>query len=263
MLKMWKKMAIALAVPLTMSGAVMADTTTGTINGRPYTMYTPSSVGANSTAPLLVAVHSGLSSHKLFAKKLPMQRQAEKAGYRVIYLNGTVIPRMKSSGRSVWNAGECCGQNNSTDDVSYIDSAIKYLVQAKLADQNQIFMVGHSNGAMMGYRFICERPGVVRSFVAISGPLAKSTCSNAGNVNILHIHGSADDTVPMDGGKGKGVSGSPHRSLAHTQNALSKAGARMQVQVLSGAEHDLRGLNRAYLKAYRKTIPMAVTEFMR
>jgi polyhydroxybutyrate depolymerase len=263
MRKIWKKLVIASTIPLLMAGVAMADTVTGKLNGRPYTLFTPSGIGANSTAPFLVAVHSGLSSHELFLKKLPMRKQAEKEGFRVIYINGTVLPKMKSSGRSVWNAGECCGRNNNADDVSYIDAVIKHFVNNKMADPNRIFMLGHSNGAMMAYRFVCERPGVVRGLVAISGPLAKSSCNNAGNINILHIHGAEDGTVPAAGGRGKGVSGSDFRSVAHTQNALSNAGANMEIQILPGGEHDLRGLNRAYLRTYRKTIPMAVSSFMR
>lgn len=243
------------------AGGAMAEKVSGVLNGRPYSLISPPNSDGKAL-PLLVAVHSALSSEKLFQKKFPMSRQVDKGNFRVVYVNGTVLPRMKATGRSVWNAGECCGPSEGVDDVSYIASVIDYFVKEGLADRNQVFLLGHSNGAMMSYRFICERANMVRGLVAISGPLAKPTCANASGVSVLHIHGGRDENVPVNGGGTKGISGNQHRSLQHTQAALVNAGAKFDVQILDRAEHDLRGINRAYVKTYRKTLPIAVAQFM-
>ena len=239
----------------------MADKTSGVIDGRPYSLVSPDT-SEGQVLPLLIALHGGLSSQELFQESFPMERQVNRGNFRVVYLNGTVLPRMTASGRSVWNAGDCCGPQLGVDDVGYIAAVIDTLVERNLADRNQVYLMGHSNGAMMAYRFACERPDMVRGVVSISGTLATQTCGNASGVSVLHIHGAQDENVPIEGGRGKGVSGIDHQSLNATQKALEQAGASVDVQILNRAAHDLRGLNRAYLRTYRTTLPAAVAQFM-
>jgi len=64
-------------------------------------------------------------------------------------------------------------------------------------DSKRIRLVGHSNGAYMSYRYICEHPVPVDRIVVLAGSvyLDPSSCRDPKPVDIVHTQGTADDTV--------------------------------------------------------------------
>src|SRR6202034_4418342 len=99
-------------------------------------------------------IESGQSENSL-----NMDSVAEHDGFIVAYLNGTPVTRFLGDKFLGWNAGGgCCGQpaQNNVDDVSYIKGAVSYLIQKYALDPRRVFGLGHSNGAMMTQRLICE-----------------------------------------------------------------------------------------------------------
>src|ERR1700676_2056590 len=118
-----------------------------------------------------------------------MDSAAEKNGFIVAYLNGTRATRSMGADKLGWNAGGgCCGQPaiNNVDDVGYVDGSVNYLAGKYGVDRSRIYGMGHSNGAMMTERLMCESK-IYAPAVAISGPLNLETgnCPAARGKRIL------------------------------------------------------------------------------
>lgn len=69
-------------------------------------------------------------------------------------------------------------------------------------DPRRIYATGISNGGMMDYRLACDT-----SIFAALGPDSATllgTCPHPSPVSVIHIHGTADTTMPFNGGPGDG-----------------------------------------------------------
>lgn len=101
-----------------------------------------------------------------------------------------------------WNADPVCCDFDHTnpDDVGYLGGLIDQVSAAFPVDPNARFIVGHSNGGYMAYRMACERADVVTNIVVLAGGAASmpAACNPRRPVEVLHIHGTADDAVPFD-----------------------------------------------------------------
>src|SRR5690606_11379293 len=66
---------------------------------------------------------------------------------------------------------------------------------------NQVFVLGHSNGGYMAYRMACERADAITAIASLAGNASSmpEACTPSRPVNVVHLHGTADDTVPFAG----------------------------------------------------------------
>lgn len=222
-------------------------------NGRQYLFYKPEQVGV----PLLIILHGGLGNPNFISRILNLRETAENNKFAVAYLSGT--PVKFRSPKLTWNAGGgCCGEaaRSNIDDASYIDSFIKEMVKAQGIDSRKVFIGGHSNGSMMAYRFMCEK-GNVAGVIAISGPLMLDKCPHAKGVNVLHIHGQLDNSVPIVGGYGSDSLAKVYwNSLSNTQQTLKSAGANFSVDIIPGAGHKLTSILESV------NLPETITQFI-
>ncbi len=127
------------------------------------------------------------------------------------------------------------------DDVAYISSAVSELARRYKIDPTRVYALGHSNGAMMVQRMICETH-VLSAGVAISGPLNLEVerCAGAQGRRVLAIHGADDRNVPLAGGVGPaGLSRLAYRSEAQSSQTMIGSGAVYTLQVLPGVDHAL------------------------
>jgi polyhydroxybutyrate depolymerase len=217
--------------------------------GRDMLVYAPSPLPPRGTGALVVVLHGGLGNAERIESLqsengLNMDAVAEQNGFFVAYLNGTPVTRFSGSRMLGWNAGGgCCGQPavNNVDDVSYISSAIDHLADKYGIDRGRVYGVGHSNGAMMTARLVCETT-LYAAAVAISGPLNLGTtnCPAARGRRILAIHGADDENVPIAGGRGtRGVSRVAFSSEDHARQVFTNSGASYTLEVVNGADHAL------------------------
>jgi polyhydroxybutyrate depolymerase len=215
--------------------------------GRSLIVYLPSRLPIQGTRALVVVLHGGMGNAERIESRqsengLNMDAVAEKNGFIVAYLNGTPVTRYLGADKLGWNAGGgCCGLSaeNNVDDVSYITGAVDYLAGKYGIDRKRVYGMGHSNGAMMTQRLMCETR-LYAAAVAISGPLNLeiANCSAARGKSILAIHGADDENVPIAGGQGtKGISKAVYTSEEHTRLIFSNSGASYDLQVVKGADH--------------------------
>jgi polyhydroxybutyrate depolymerase len=209
----------------------------------------PSQLPATGARALVVVLHGGLGNAQRIASRqaesgLNMDAVAEQNGFVVAYLNGTPVTRNLGSRFLGWNAGGgCCGLSaqNNVDDVAYISGAIDDLAARYGIDRARVYGIGHSNGAMMTQRLLCET-SLYAAGVSISGPLNLETsrCPAARGRRVLSIHGADDQNVPVAGGVGtKGLSHLAFRPEAYAQRIFVDSGATYALQIVPGADHML------------------------
>ena len=172
--------------------------------GRSMLVYVPSRLPPQGKPALVVVLHGGMGNARRIESGqsehgLNMDAVAEKGAFIVAYLNGTPVTRRLGADKLGWNAGGgCCGQSaeNNIDDVHYIQSAVEYLANRHGIDRRRVYGIGHSNGAMMTQRMICETD-VYAAGVALSGPLNLdvTNCPAARGKRILAIHGPSPQFI--------------------------------------------------------------------
>ena len=256
---------LALALCGLQAGAASArPVETVPFGGRDMLVYVPSTLPAVGSRALVVVLHGGLGNASRIAggeaeSGLNMNAVAERDGFVVAYLNGTPVTRNLGSKFLGWNAGGgCCGQSaaNNVDDVAYIRGAVDALTARYGIDRSRVFAMGHSNGAMMTQRLVCES-SFVAAGVAVSGPLNvdTSTCPAARGRRVLAIHGENDLNVPIGGGVGsKGLSKTAFRAEDGSRRTFVDSGATYTLQVVPGADHALGNIDAAIEKSEGVTI---------
>lgn len=255
------KTAIAALAAALISSLAQAGERVETINGREVLIVEPDRL--KGEAPLVLAFHGGFGNMNHFSRSMSLSNAARLKGFRVAYMQGTGKGPRGNIGRS-WNAGKCCGpaEQKRMDDLGYINAVIDHFADQGLV--SQVSMVGHSNGAMMIYRYLCEGTKPVHSAVLISGSLMVNDCSlaNGPAPRVLAIHGERDDHVPIDGGKGEGPSGASFSSQEWSLNRLRDAGAKVGTILLPQAGHSLREVNTEYSKQEGNRLPAGVATYL-
>jgi polyhydroxybutyrate depolymerase len=162
---------------------------------RSYRLFIPSGLSAQNPAPLVVALHGGLGSGEQFSGASNFETLAESEGFVVVFPDGL---------DKTWNAGGCCGQSvrKGTNDVGFLAALIQELSLALPLDSEQVLMTGHSNGAMMAFRFGCQRADLVKAIAPVAASLEIPTCLPNHGVSLLAIHGDSDQNHPLEGGQG-------------------------------------------------------------
>ena len=248
-------MAIAVAILSLTYPAWARGAQVESYDGRGLVVYVPSKLPPAGTRALVIVLHGGFGNAERIESGrsehgLNMDAVADRAGFVVAYLNGTAVTRFLGADKRGWNAGGgCCGlpARNDVDDVGYITGAARQLEAAYGIDRHRVFGIGHSNGAMMTQRVICETD-LYAAAVAISGPLnvQNPICPGARGRRILAIHGAEDGNVPIAGGEGtRGASRVAYRSEAESRRIFTAAGALYDLNIVAGAGHGLDEIDTA------------------
>ena len=176
---------------------------------RSYTVHVPPGMTDSRPVSLVIVLHGGAGSGAGAATQTGFSREADRSGFLVAYPDGTDQPRpflnaLGKPGLLTWNAGGCCGyaMENRVDDVAFLRAMVGEISRNYRIDPKRVYATGLSNGAMMAYRFACEASDVVAAVGIVAG-VVLSPCAPATPVSIIHIHGSADENVPVAGGIGR------------------------------------------------------------
>ncbi len=172
---------------------------------------------AQRSVALVVALHGGLGSAEQFATTTRFDQLADKEGFIVAFPDGF---------QKTWNGGRCCGQAvaRKIDDVGYIATLIATLSASLPIDPGRIYVTGHSNGAIMAFRFACERPELVTAIVPVAGSLEAPCPAKGPGVALLNIHGDSDRNLPLEGGVGdRSIAGVAFTSTANSMAAWNAA----------------------------------------
>jgi len=186
--------------------ATSIDATLRTADGRErtYHVYVPAAVTTATTpVPLLVALHGGTGWGKQFELNSGFDGLAEANGFVVVYPDGIGVGTDGTQLRT-WNGGACCGPavKQQVDDVGFIRQLIAVLESQYNIDRSRVFAAGHSNGGILAYRLACELSDQIVAIGVQSSAMEVTGCAPDLPVSAIHIHGSADQNVPIGGGIG-------------------------------------------------------------
>jgi polyhydroxybutyrate depolymerase len=158
---------------------------------RHYRMYAPAR-GMAARRALLLVLHPYGGSAVRFEAQSGLDRRAAAAGAVLVYPDGL--------GHS-WDAGTCCGYavRHHVDDVRFLIRVVADVERRVSIDPARIAVTGFSNGALMSYRLVCERPDVFPVAVAVAGDVVGPRCNPAHPVSVLHVHGGRDGVIPLSG----------------------------------------------------------------
>ena len=193
-------------------------------DGRPVELYVPSAYSDDRPAPLLVLLHGYGASGRLQDAYLGLRAQAEARGYLYAAPDGTP----DTSGKRFWNAGACCDFGNvGTDDVGYLTGLVAAIGRRYRVDPKRVFLIGHSNGGFMSHRLACDAADTFAGLVSIAGTTWTDTsrCTPRVPVSVLHVHGTADDTIRYEGGTFSGFSYASAEDTTKRWAALDGCGA--------------------------------------
>jgi polyhydroxybutyrate depolymerase len=161
---------------------------------RTFNLYRPQ--GLTGAAPLVVMLHGGFGNGAQAERSYHWDTEADQGHFLVVYPDGL--------GRA-WNAGSCCGNpaQSHFDDVGFIIAMVSAIEQQIPIDPARIYVTGMSNGAMMSLRLACETD-MFAAIAPVAGTMV-TDCSRARPTSVLQIHGTADASVPYNGGPGKSL----------------------------------------------------------
>ncbi|GAB2178242.1 CE1 family esterase [Dongia sp. agr-C8] len=164
---------------------------------RSYVLHVPRHVKA--PAALVIVLHGGGGSAKSAIAQTGFDAEAEERGFIAAYPEGTARSRFHT-----WNAGVCCGAavERGVDDVGFIRAMVADIAAAHPLDPKRIYATGLSNGGMMAYRLGCEASDLLAAIAPVSAVVVVAPCEPRFPVSLLHIHGTADRNVPIEGGVG-------------------------------------------------------------
>lgn len=177
----------------------------GPIGGsRPVVVHVPPGYDSHAPAPLVIMLHGFSSSGVIEETYLRLTAQSDARGFLYAYPDGTA----NQMGQRFWNATDaCCNfEPPMIDDSAYLSDLISQIGARYSVDPKRVFFVGHSNGGFMAYRMACDHSDQIAAIVSLAGAMVSdlSKCPNPSPVNVLQIHGTADQTIPFAGGQNQG-----------------------------------------------------------
>ena len=182
------------------TGAGPGDTPTFG-GARPLDVFrVPAGYDKTKPAPLVLVLHGYSASGNFQNLYFRLGDIADEEGFFIAAPDGTIDSMQKR----FWNAiPECCDfEKSGVDDLHYLTGLIAEIRAAYAIDPKRIYVLGHSNGGAMAYRLACDASEQIAAIVSLAGPFFanSTTCAPTTPVAVQHMHGTADDIVPFDGG---------------------------------------------------------------
>ncbi len=181
------------------------DSTRSIIHGhreRSFILHLPPSFDGKKKMPAVIMYHGGGGNADHALATTGWNEKADAEGFIVAYPNGSGW-----SGNSLltWNAGRCCSyaMNNKIDDKGFNESLIDFLIAELNADPEMIYAAGFSNGGMMTHALGCALSNRLAAIAPVGGSLETPDCEPSEPIGIILVHGTDDNNVPFEGGRGK------------------------------------------------------------
>jgi polyhydroxybutyrate depolymerase len=168
------------------------------VAARPYADRVPPGYSEARPAPLVLLLHGYTMSGAIQESYFAMGAATDRLGHLLAMPDG----RTDSLGNRFWDAGPCCGDARSgDDDVTYLLAVLDDMAERYAVDAERVYAVGFSNGGFMAHRLACEHPERFAGIASFAGTTwaEPDACDARGAVDVLQIHGTADDIIRYDG----------------------------------------------------------------
>ncbi len=168
--------------------------TVGTVS-RNYYKYLPVNYQASENLPLVFILH-GLGGNGQQMTFGGFNLIADTARVIAIYPDGLT----NGFGQTAWNNGTLA--SSSADDITFFNKMMDVMIATQNVNPARIYVTGFSMGGIMSHHLACK----INNRIAAIGPMAGtmstsdiSTCVPSYKTPVIHLHGTADATVPYDG----------------------------------------------------------------
>ena len=183
---------LALALALAVAGAARAcgPDSDCVVPGGIYRLSLPEGVDGRTPLPAAVFLHGWRGS-----AAETMQDAGLVAAFAA---EGVALVAAEGIGGG-WSFGDRSGAGR--DEVAYLEAVVADLARRIPLDRSRLWLAGFSLGGSMGWYLACERPGPFRAVVAVGGAFWEPVPERcrADGPPLLHLHGLADSTVPLEG----------------------------------------------------------------
>lgn len=164
-------------------------------------LFTPAT--APGPRPVILIFHGGGGSAGWMANRSgEFTRALTGAGYITVYMNGS--NRRRTDKLRTWNAVHCCAwaAKAKINEAAYADAVIDALDARFGIDRTRIFLMGHSNGAMLSYRLAGAMQTAPRAIAAISGAIFADQPDVPDRTSIFMYHAVDDESLSYQGDPG-------------------------------------------------------------
>ncbi|MEC7164327.1 MAG: PHB depolymerase family esterase, partial [SAR324 cluster bacterium] len=158
-------------------------------------VYVPESYEGTEAVPLLLNFHGygGFASNHLLTSDF--RQLAEEQTFLLAYPQGSLL-----DGSPHWNPSPPSATNKSTvDDFGFIESLIDNLSATYRIDEERVYAVGYSNGAMLAFGLACYRGKRIAAVGSVSGTMLTdigNLCQPSQPTAAITLHGTQDYILP-------------------------------------------------------------------
>ena len=179
---------------------------------RTYKLYVPERLAEN--APLLFVLH-GMSMTSDWTYGRGFNELADQHGFVVVYpqsLEKTIYLTDFLGLRDLawiavteivrWNAENEDERYSGISDVDFLSKLARQLQQKYGLDPKKTFVAGFSNGGYMSYTLMCQAGDTFKGAGIVAGLMdgvIADSCAPSGPKPLIHLHGTADSIVPIEG----------------------------------------------------------------
>lgn len=167
---------------------------------RTYLLHVPPGYDGKKPVPLVLMLHGRGGNAQYTDKVYGWSELADKENFVVCYPEA--LPDNQK--QNAWNAVFDTGQK--ADDVAFLSALLTRLKSTLSVDAKRIYMVGHSSGAMMTYRYGAEKGADLAAIGVVAGSIGSElgTTRTIRNpkpttpISLIAFHGKADPIVGYD-----------------------------------------------------------------
>lgn len=161
---------------------------------RNYMVYLPNNYTGGTNFPLVIHLHSGGWTAQQDMNYTKLNQVAENNGFIVVYPSA-IDMRWNSGGRPA----------PDVDDVGFINALIDIMSSRYSIDRERIYACGYSRGGFMAHTLACQLGHRIAAIASVAGVISTSvadSCRPLSTMPVLHIHGTADTWVSINGASG-------------------------------------------------------------
>ena len=137
-----------------------------------------------------------------------------------------------------WNNENEDDRYGGASDVDFLSQLARHLQKKYQLNPAQTFVAGFSNGGYMSYTLMCQAGDTFRGAGIVAGLMDGVTvdgCAPRGPKPLIHLHGTADSIVPIQGRGTKGKVNLPTPSAHDTVKYFAKLNNATKVETVKAS----------------------------